>query len=92
MKSIQEIAEGLSPTARAALPFLDESEARSPYNLKRLGQRGGFTTLEALERRGLVKECGKQLGRIFRPHTTYAYRLTPLGIAVRDYLNREKKS
>jgi hypothetical protein len=86
MSEPAEIAAKLSNRQREAIPYLDHAEARSPYDLKRLGQKGGFTVLEALERRGIVKECGDHLGRMFSPHTAYKYRLTPLGLAVRRHL------
>lgn len=89
---IAAIARGLSETCRKALPYLDMDEARSPYDLKVAGMRGGFTTLETLARRGLIVECGDHHGRFYSPHTTYEYRLTPLGLAVRDHLLSGKQA
>ena len=86
MVSVSEIAGKLSARGREAFNFLDVDVARSPYNLSALGMKGGFTTLEELQRRKLVVEVGSQLGRMASPHTTYRYRLTPLGVAMRQHL------
>lgn len=76
-------AKALSASMKAALPFLSADEPRTPYDLKRMGQKGGFTVLQALARRGLAREHQPGVGGIFSPHTTYRYSLTKLGESVR---------
>lgn len=84
MTNPADIARALSEAQRRAIPFLT-SEWQSPYDLKRLGQKGGFTVLEALHRRGIADER-QDRGSMFMPHTQYKYRLTDFGLQVRDYL------
>jgi len=85
-----EIARSLSAAQRRALPYLDHTTSRTPHDLKRLGQKGGFTVLEALGRKGLVIMAVPGLGGIFSPHTTYRFRLSDLGLAVRKILEKQE--
>ncbi len=83
MPDVAEIAGRLSEAQRRALTHKNAGGCSYTW--------AGIGTLQALHSRGLVLRNGRR-GSMFSPQTNIRWPLTPLGLAVRAYLENSREA